>query len=193
MLNDRTRLLFIVVTCVAFAVLIAYTPAPAIQPWVQREVRQLDGQLMNQPVPPLEIIDAEGRTINLAKLRGRVVFLNLWKSDCKPCREELPSMLRLAGHLNQSAPDDFIMVAVSWDDDPQALSDFLAQIPGIRSQVIIGVDPGGELTRQLGTELLPETYIIDKRGRLIARFQNQRQWDDEAALNLMTSLIHEPD
>ena len=65
-----------------------------------------------KPAPQFVLSDGT-RTVDLSKLRGKVVLLNLWATWCAGCVEELPSLLA----LKQQMPD-LEVVAVSWDEDP---------------------------------------------------------------------------
>jgi hypothetical protein len=49
-------------------------------------------------------------------------------------------------------------------------------------------DPGGAQTRMLGTEQVPETYIIGPDGRIVARFQSDRAWDSAESKRLIRAL-----
>ena len=138
-----------------------------------------EAALVNRPLPPFVLRDLAGQRFELGSLRGKRVFLNLYASWCPPCREEFPAMLELAASLAQTQ-DDFVMVAVSWDEDASELAAFLASLPQPPKNVLMLSDPGGELTRQLGTRLLPETYFVAVDGTVLARFQNVRDWNDEA-------------
>lgn len=175
---------------VAVGLVVAAPRSPAWEGRVFRELRALDGQLIDEPAPALELTTLDGEPFDLAKLRGQVVFLNLWATWCKPCRDELPSMIALARSL-ESKHATFEMVAVSWDEDPQAVRAFLAEFPELAQRATIVMDPGGERTRGLGTRLLPETYVIDARGRIVARFPSVRDWNSSQSVALMTSLIHD--
>ena len=76
---------------------------------------------IDKPAPQFVVSDS-GRTIDLSKLRGRVVVLNLWATYCAPCIEELPSLLAL-----QRQMPDLAIVAVSMDQDPDVYRKFLVQ------------------------------------------------------------------
>ncbi len=188
MIPDWLKLAILVLGLAITLVAVAAPGAPPYEQRIYRELQALDGQLVHKPLPPFQINTLTGEVIDLSKLKGKIIFLNVWASWCKPCRDELPSMVRLAQAL---APehDAFEMIAVSWDNDPDELARFLSQIPQVPSNMTIGYDPDGELTKQLGTRLLPETYIIDGDGMIIARFQNLRKWDDPHAVRLLTAII----
>src|ERR1700677_1064385 len=71
-------------------------------------------------VAPQFVVSDSTRTVDLSKLRGHVVLLNLWASWCAPCVEELPSLLLLQHNM-----PDITVVAISIDDDADAYQRFL--------------------------------------------------------------------
>jgi cytochrome c biogenesis protein CcmG, thiol:disulfide interchange protein DsbE len=188
------------VAAVVAALASTQSAAPRLERRVLEGLRQMGGQYMDEELPVLSLTTLSGEPFNLDSLRGRVVFLNLWASWCAPCEQEVPSMIQLAtrmaseagqqpGRIKPGDNPDFVMVAVSWDEDPDQLRAFLTKYPDMARTMVVARDPGGTQTRILGTQLLPETYIIDQSGRMIARFQNAREWNGTETLRLLQSLI----
>src|SRR5579875_3500463 len=73
------------------------------------------------PAPMFSVTDGQ-QTVDLSKLRGRVVVLNFWASWCAPCLEELPSLEQMQHDL-----PNVLVVAVSTDDDATAYQRFLRE------------------------------------------------------------------
>ncbi|TNF25942.1 MAG: TlpA family protein disulfide reductase [Deltaproteobacteria bacterium] len=135
-----------------------------------------------------------GKTFDLRQLpRDTVVFLNFWATWCKPCRDELPSMLRLRQRL---ADRRFTMVAVSYDESWDDIESFFKQVAGSMpppEQLVIVRDPkaGEEGVRTLretfGTTAIPDSYVI-YNGRVISRFVNARNWTDPSIVEYLQRL-----
>lgn len=135
------------------------------------------GELVDRPATPWALRDLDGNVHTLGSLRGQVVFLNFWASWCAPCRREFPSMMALQESMQGR---DFRMIAISQDEDEAALRAFIEEIGVDTSRILILRDPDGEITRRYGTELLPETYLIDTEGSIVARFANERDWTSDS-------------
>lgn len=165
-----------------------------LSPWlsgdstaVVQAVAALDGEWVDRPGPQFELPDSEGRMHRLSDYRGKVVFLNFWASFCEPCIEEMPSMERL---VRQYEDQGLVMVAVSHDAEKADMDRFMAQfLPGSRSSMTVLWDPEARVAGDYGTELIPETYILDRDGRVVARFVNAYDWTRPEVKQLIESLI----
>jgi cytochrome c biogenesis protein CcmG, thiol:disulfide interchange protein DsbE len=141
-----------------------------------------------QATYPLEV-RRDGRIVRttLQDFGAKLVFVNFWGTFCPPCIEELPSLLALA--RSQDARD-MIVVAVSYDDDWQAIDDFFAKNTSavVPPNFVVVRDPGAQAGRDLkaafGTEKLPESYVV-RGGTIEAKFVNGRDWIDPAIVGLI--------
>ena len=136
-----------------------------------------------EPAPWVE----GGKPVRLSDFKGKVLFLNFWASYCEPCKRELPSMARLAKEL---AGDNFVVVAVSYDESWDAMSKFLKQIGGVPQNIVFVRDPGTQtdpLGTHYGTQKIPESYVI-RDGRILFRFVNERNWIDLAMVRFFRTL-----
>jgi thiol-disulfide isomerase/thioredoxin len=139
------------------------------------DIAALGGEAADRPAPAWSLPTEQGGQLDLASLRGKVIFLNFWASWCPPCREEMPSMEDLARKYEGR---DLVMVAISQDTEVDKMRGFLRSVmPDQRWTMQIPLDPEGVTSRQYGTQLLPETYIIDREGRVVARFVNKYDWN----------------
>jgi thiol-disulfide isomerase/thioredoxin len=149
--------------------------------------------------PPIELRGLDGARVSLADARGQVVFVNFWATWCPPCREEMPSMIALGQDLASRYPGQFKMIAVTVDDDLAAVRSYFASPPflGPPSSIAIAHDADQTVTRSYYAQArgfvpdikFPETYIVDKSGRLIAYVVGPRDWSDPAARAFLEALI----
>jgi peroxiredoxin len=108
----------------------------------------------------------DGRKSDLAALRGHVVLVNFWATDCAPCVAEMPL---LAETWRKFSPSGFDTLAVSMAYDPPfAVSNF-AQSRHLPFGVAI--DNTGEIEARFGgVRYTPTSILIDRRGRIVARW-----------------------
>jgi cytochrome c biogenesis protein CcmG/thiol:disulfide interchange protein DsbE len=128
------------------------------------------------PVAPsshqsLPLLGRPGRA-SLADFRGKVVVLNVFASWCEPCQSEAPILSKEQHALAQS---DATMVGVTYEDLSSASQQF-AQRYHITYPVLRDVT--GDFVRSFGTTGVPETFVIDRQGRIQAlqRFPVTTQW-----------------
>lgn len=157
---------------------------------------EIGGLAVHRPLPkeladyPLESVNGKGEPIRLGELRGKTVFLNYWATWCEPCIREIPSMLALARELPRS---QFRMLAVSYDDSWEPVVSFFNQYTGgLPPELLLARDPKGQdegsHRLKMGTEKLPETYIV-RDGMILHKFISNHDWADprkKAYFRLMT-------
>jgi cytochrome c biogenesis protein CcmG/thiol:disulfide interchange protein DsbE len=100
---------------------------------------------------------------SLADYKGQVVVLNFWASWCEPCRSEAPILQKTQAKLT-AAHAGTVLGATYNDaaDDSNAFErEFHVSYPSLR-------DVGTELADGFGTRALPETFVLDKQGRVVA-------------------------
>jgi thiol-disulfide isomerase/thioredoxin len=137
--------------------------------------------------PKLDVRDVRtGQSLDLSQLRGKVVFVNFWASWCPPCKEEMPSIEALhRGLLNNDA---FIMVTILYKDDVKTAADYMH---AYSYTFPLFTDHDGNSASRYGVTGVPETYLIDKKGRLRKRVIGPADWNSSEARALINSLLSE--
>lgn len=143
------------------------------------------GVTVGAPAPQFTLPDRQGNDWNLAELRGQVVFVNFWATWCPPCREEMPSMQRLADRMPK---DKFKMLAVL-NRDTLANADLFIKKIGVTIPILN--DMGNNVGQMYGITGLPETFIIDKKGVLREKFIGPAQWDSPQFVQMLQKYIDE--
>jgi peroxiredoxin len=134
--------------------------------------------------PGFALPDVHGKMHSLAEYRGKVVFLNLWATWCPPCREEMPAMERLYRRLEGR---DFVMLAVSQDEGGAKVVGPFVQQMNLSFTVLL--DPEASLSPRYGVTGYPETFVIDRDGRVIEHTIGPADWDTAAYVSYFTSLL----
>jgi cytochrome c biogenesis protein CcmG/thiol:disulfide interchange protein DsbE len=132
------------------------------------------GERPQAPSRALPRLGATGER-SLADYRGKVVVLNVWASWCDPCREEIPLLERTQRRIaGQGAT---VLGVDTQDASPDALAflrDRGVTFPSVR-------DRDRAYGREFGVTGYPETFLIDRRGRVAAlrRFPVTQSWLDQ--------------
>ena len=120
------------------------------------------GKRVDAPTADLPLLGRPGEQ-SLADYEGQVVVLNFWASWCKPCTEELPLLERT--HRAISGRNATVLGANYQDVSDSALQfvrRFKLSYPSLR-------DRDGEFADRYGSRAFPETFVIDRRGRIAAQ------------------------
>ncbi|MBI5848394.1 MAG: TlpA family protein disulfide reductase [Nitrospirae bacterium] len=137
--------------------------------------------------PKLDVRDARtDRALDMAQLKGKVVFVNFWASWCMPCKEEMPSIEALHRELQKN--DTFLMVTILYKDDVRTAAAYM-QANGYTFPLF--TDTNGISAKQYGVTGVPETYLIDKKGALRKRVIGPADWNSSEAKAFINSLLSE--
>lgn len=103
-----------------------------------------------------------GQNIKLSDFKGSVVYVDFWASWCKPCRESFPFMNRLE---KKYAKKGLKVIAINLDSDRAAAKGFLKKTP---ANFTIAYDKDGVTPEKYNLSVMPTSYIIDRKGKLIS-------------------------
>jgi thiol-disulfide isomerase/thioredoxin len=136
-------------------------------------------------------VTIDGRPEQLSDLRGKVVVVNFWASWCPPCKEETPALNRLQRHIEGR---NGMILGVSADEDQAAYEGFLRTehvvFPTYRDPSTRGTT--SFIALAYGTSTYPETYILDRHGKIARKFIGFQQWDSPEMLAYFDSLLAQP-
>ena len=118
-----------------------------------------------QPAPGVTFTSIKGEKLGPPELRGRVVLVNFWATDCPTCVKEMP---RLVQTYRKFEPKGLELIAVAMRHDPPNYVLNYTEKNALPFKVAL--DPMGELARAFGNvQLTPTTILIDRKGNMVAR------------------------
>jgi thiol-disulfide isomerase/thioredoxin len=125
-----------------------------------------------QALPPgapviqgLALFNLDGASFSLDSLKGDVVVLDVWASWCVPCRASFPFFNGLQARYGENGVR---VVGLTLEEDTAAVLSFLEAVP---ARFPIVRDPSGRAGEALGVVAMPTTFLIDREGRIVARFE----------------------
>ena len=134
---------------------------------------------------PFKLKDLSGDSVSMADLRGKVVFLNIWATWCAPCREEMPSMEKLYERLHDNK--GFVMLAVSQDTGSR--DDVVAYVKKHGYHFDVLLDPKNAVAEAYKVSGVPETFIIDREGRIVAHHSGAFDWSQPGIRDALEELL----
>ena len=133
---------------------------PLLLVWLaQAPIASVSESLVGKPAPAVSLELADGGHFDLAKQRGKVVFLAFWATWCEPCRVEIPRLMAAEGNHR-----DAKVVGIS--SEPRAgVLQFLKQAHF--DYFASAVDTDGRVSKAYGVELVPRLFVVDQKGIVV--------------------------
>jgi len=138
-----------------------------------------------KPAPALKLKDLDGQPYDLAQLKGKVVLINFWATWCPPCRREMPSMERLSQTLKGEA---FSVLAVDVGENADTIETFTGQLDTTLTFPIL-LDTRSRTMQAWKVAGLPTTFLVDKRGRIVASAIGGREFDHPELIQAIRELL----
>lgn len=177
------RILYIFITCLFLSMAACSKTDTAEKNAVPAEKSAV--AIENSPAPDVSVVSlANGNTLNLSELKGKVVLLNFWATWCPPCRKEIPSMMKLNSLM---AGKPFQMVAISIDEGGKPAIESFFKESGFSLPAYI--DGSGASAKSYGITGVPESFIIDKNGVLVKKVIGGFAWDSPEAVSFLEGLM----
>lgn len=137
-----------------------------------------------QKAPAFILPGSDKQTINLEKLKGKVVYLDFWASWCDPCRKSFPWMNDMHDRYNGK---DFTIIAVNLDSSKAEADKFLKKVP---ADFNIAYDPEGLVAEKYNLKAMPTSYLIDKTGKLVFAHKGYREGDADKIEQKIRQLLN---
>jgi peroxiredoxin len=133
--------------------------------------------------PSFSITADNGKTFTARDFGGKLLLVNFWATWCPPCIEEIPGLNELSRRLG---PQGLVILAISQDKDENAYKQFLEKNPLVFPTVR---DPGEDIQLSYGTVQIPESYLIDRTGRVIEKYISSQPWASQRMIEHVQSLL----
>lgn len=128
----------------------------------------------NQPQndDDLILIDENGKRVALSELKGKVVFINLWATWCRPCVEEMPGINSLKKKFKDN--ENIVFVLLNVEADLKKSKKFMKD----KNHDLPVYVAGKTIPTKYFQGAIPTTLIFNKKGDLEAKIQGGRNFDD---------------
>ena len=133
--------------------------------------------------PVFRMKTENGKTLTEKDFGGKLLVLNFWASWCAPCVQEVPSLDQFQ---KEFAPQGVIVLGVSVDKNKELYERFREQY---NVSFETSRDPEWDLAAKYGTFQLPETYIIDRSGKVVQKVIAAQNWMDPKFLESVKKLL----
>ena len=131
-----------------------------VQERCRNKKQKLD--LLDADAPPLTGNDTKGEAVDLASLKGKVVLVDFWATNCPPCIEEFPNIKAIYSELHK---EGFEIVGVSLDGDSSLVESFTARMKMPWRQIVDEPTVEG-LRKAWHVRTIPSLYIVGRDGKV---------------------------
>jgi cytochrome c biogenesis protein CcmG, thiol:disulfide interchange protein DsbE len=146
--------------------------------------REIPSPLIGKPAAKFTLTSFTGASLSLEQYRGRVVMLNFWASWCRPaCYEEAPVVERAWQAYRDKG---VVVLGIDVQDTDEGAQKFIAQF---QQTFPNAPDPGGRVAVDYGVYGVPETFFVDRQGRV--RFKQVGELTDAVARERLETLLAE--
>lgn len=128
--------------------------------------------------PVIRLPDTNGAMHNIDYSAADITLVHFWASWCKPCKEEMPQLIEFA---KSSSSRNAQIIAIAADNAKRTRKFFAAEPVKIK----LLIDQYGSSVYDFGVAVIPETYVINNKGRITHHLQGKMNWLDK---NLVTKL-----
>jgi cytochrome c biogenesis protein CcmG/thiol:disulfide interchange protein DsbE len=127
---------------------------------LERDPSRIPSVLIDKPLPAFDLPAIEGfeKGLSSADVKGRVALINIFGSWCASCVIEHPVLMQIA------ASEEALLLGLDWKDEKGAGTAWLQQHGN--PYALVGDDASGRTAIDLGVTGAPETFIVDKKGRI---------------------------
>lgn len=148
----------------------------------QPKINKQPDKAYAEPLPNVLFWDGDGKTVDLASLKGKVVFINFWATWCPPCIAEMPSINALNGKFKDNENVVFLMVDV--DNNYEKSKNFMKK----HQYALKVVSPASEMPPVLMQGAIPTTVILNKEGKMVYRQEGAADYNSSQLVDMIRKL-----
>ena len=129
-------------------------------------------------LPAFKMTDVNGNIVDMASLKGKKIFVNLWATWCPPCMAEIPSIEALASKVDK---EKTVFIMLSLDGNFEVAKKFAK-----KNNMQLPVHyPAEDLPAMFKTDGIPATFIFNEKGELIKANNGMDDYDTDEYVQLM--------
>ena len=133
--------------------------------------------------PEFSIVADNGRAVSRSNFGGKLLVLNFWATWCPPCVSEMPSLNRFQQDF---AAAGVVVVGISVDRNERAYRRLLEQKKVV---FLTARDPEARISSRYGTYKYPETYLIDRNGKVVQKIIGAADWTEAGMVSHIRALL----
>ena len=148
---------------------------------------KLIDEMEKNGVPDFELPRVEGEgSVKLSTERLKsIVIVNFWASWCNPCVEEFPSMMKMIEELHGQVK----IIAITSEESKSDIETFLKAFGLPKENFEVVWDKDKAVMQRFGVEQVPESFIVEKNGKLLRKIAGTENWSTPDAIAFFKDLF----
>ena len=155
----------------------------ALLVWVIAGTYRVRDVAAGDSAPSFTVTTEDGRTVSPANFGGKLLVVHFWATWCPPCVTEMPSLNEFQ---KQYAKDGVVVLGISVDQNAKAYRDFLQRM---KVSFATARDPEARIASDYGTFQYPETYIVNRDGKVVEKIISNTDWMDPERQSLIRAML----
>jgi cytochrome c biogenesis protein CcmG, thiol:disulfide interchange protein DsbE len=155
----------------------------ALLVWVIAGTYQERIVVAGDSAPSFTVTTEDGKTISPSNFGGKLLVVHFWATWCPPCVTETPSLNEFQ---KEYAKAGVVVLGISVDTNAKAYREFLQRM---KISYATARDPDAKIASDYGTYQYPETYIVNRDGKVVEKVISNTDWMDPERQNLIRAML----
>jgi len=132
-----------------------------------------------------QLQDVQGNPVNVAALRGKIVFVNIWASWCPPCVAEMPGIHDLYEELKElNKKSEIVFLMISVDEEKEKAIKFM-QRKEFQFPLYF---PVNSFPPEFSYQSIPSTFVISPEGKIVYKKEGMASYNSQEFKDYLLSL-----
>jgi thiol-disulfide isomerase/thioredoxin len=128
-------------------------------------VADLRKSMLNETAPSFALLDLDGKKVDIADLKGKVVVVDFWATWCGPCKASFPGMQKMVNKYKENPDVKFVFVD-TWERVDQKEKNASGFIADNKYSFHVLLDNDSKVVEQFKVDGIPTKFVIDKNGNI---------------------------